>query len=91
MNHLSALLLTLELLPVVLDSAAATGDGRIIFMSSQGYNYGIFDPNNLNSEVEYNRLRSYSNTKLYNVSTTVVLSCDSTTPHNFALFCKSNY
>lgn len=63
------MLLTLELLPLVLDTAASTGDGRIIFVSSYGhYLAQAFNANTLNREErDYSRLSMYNNTKLYNV------------------------
>ena len=70
------MLLTLELLPLMLDTAASPageGDVRIIFVSS-GLHYRAADFNaekvlvsNLKEE-EYDRLGTYSITKLYNVS-----------------------
>ena len=68
-NHLSHMLLTLELLPLLLDTAAESGDGRIIFVSSSAHNMvDPFDANRLNrTEDDYGRLKAYSNTKLYNV------------------------
>ena len=63
------MLLTLELLPLLLDTAAESGDGRIVFVSSSGhYMADPFDANRLNrTEDDYGRLKAYSNTKLYNV------------------------
>ena len=70
-NHLSHFLLTLELLPLMLETAEQTGDGRIIFVSSRQHAHGVFDPNNMNGEVFYSRSGFYDNSKLYNVSTLV--------------------
>ena len=63
------MLLTLELLPLLLDTAAESGDGRIIFVSSYGHFFADpFDANRLNrTEDDYSRIKEYSNTKLYNV------------------------
>ena len=67
---MSSFLLTLELLPVMLDTASSTGDGRIVFMSSKAHEYASWDPENMNAEDEqqYDRIRIYGVTKLYNVS-----------------------
>lgn len=70
-NHLSHFLLTLDLLPLMLETAEQTGDGRIIFVSSRQHAHGVFDPNNMNGEVFYSRSGFYDNSKLYNVSTSV--------------------
>ena len=68
-NHLGHFLLTLELLPLIADTAREAGDGRIVFVSSQQHTHGVFDPSNMNGEVSYSRSRFYDNSKLYNVST----------------------
>ncbi len=70
MNHLYPFLLTLELLPIVLETASTSGDGRILFISSGAHRGGFgvtFNPENLNSEIQYDRMKTYPNTKLYNV------------------------
>lgn len=69
-NHLSPLLLTLELLPIMLDTASDSGDGRIVFMSSKGHEFASWDPDKMNApdEEHYDRLKVYGITKLYNVS-----------------------
>ena len=69
-NHLSPLLLTLELLPILLDTASSTGDGRIIFLSSRAHSGRSWNPETMNpqSEAQYHRMKTYGNTKLYNVS-----------------------
>ena len=74
------MLLTLELLPVLLDTAAADGDVRIINVSSSAhYLAQPFDPEQLNkSEQEYRRFSGYSNSKLQNVS-----ACTSLQPLDF--------
>lgn len=67
-NHLSHFLLTLELLPLMLDSAHSSGDGRIVFVSSMMHSSGEFTPGNLNAERSYSRTKFYSNSKLFMVS-----------------------
>ena len=66
-NHLGHFLLTLELLPIMLDTAASTGDCRIVAVSSWGHFRGQFVPNNMNGEQSYDRLPFYCHSKLYNV------------------------
>ena len=37
-------------------------------MTSNAHNFGAnFNPDNLNSEIQYDRMKAYPNTKLYNV------------------------
>lgn len=67
-NHLSHFLLTMELLPVILDTAGNTGDCRIVIVSSVAHEGGVFVPTNLNGEQSYGRYEYYKNTKLFNVS-----------------------
>ena len=67
-NHLSPFLLTLELLPIILDTASACGDARILFLSSVGHFQGAFDPENLNGEHGFGAIKFYCHSKLYNVS-----------------------
>lgn len=67
-NHLSHFLVTLELLPILLESASQTGDSRIVIVSSSLYTLSSWEPENLNGEQEYNRLKFYPKSKLYNVS-----------------------
>ena len=67
-NHISHFLLTLELLPVILDSAAVTGDARIVSVSSSVHSWAVWNPEHLNDDVGYNRMQSYYHTKLYNAS-----------------------
>ena len=64
------MLLTLELVPNVLETAASTGDGRILFVSSSAHRaFGAaFNPDNLNSEIQFDRFKAYGDSKLYNVS-----------------------
>ena len=72
-NHLSHFLLTLELLPSLLETASSTGDGRIIIMSSIAHKAGTLNPENMNGEQSYNRGRFYGHSKLYNVSAHFVI------------------
>lgn len=67
-NYLAHFLLTLELLPVMVKTAATTGDGRIVQVSSRGNYTGKFDPDNLNAERSYGPIFNYQNSKLYIVS-----------------------
>eukprot|EP00731_Ephydatia_muelleri_P016736 Em0009g1160a len=66
-NHLSHFLMTLELLPLITETASVSGDGRIVLVSSLWHNQGTFDPANMNGEVSYGRVKFYGNSKLYNV------------------------
>ena len=54
----------------MLETAATTGDGRIVFTSSKAHEFASWDPENMNTpdEQHYDRLRVYGVTKLYNVS-----------------------
>ena len=72
-NHLSHFLLTLELLPTILDTAARTGDCRIVILSSSGHKNGVFDPANLNGEKGYGSLVFYQHSKLFNVC--LIIAC----------------
>lgn len=68
-NHLSPLLLTLELLPTLLETAAASGgDCRVVWVASRAHEGGVWNPQNLDGEVFYNSKYFYQNSKLYNVS-----------------------
>jgi hypothetical protein len=70
-NVVSHVLLTLELLPVMLTTAASAGDCRILFVSSRAsFNAWTFNADRIvvTEEPNYDRLRTYSTTKLYNVS-----------------------
>ena len=65
------MLLTLELLPLLLETAASSGDGRVVFVSSRAHRSAApFDIDKVvvDKEEDYGRLKAYSNTKLYNVS-----------------------
>ena len=66
-NHLSHLLLTLELLPIMLDTASSTGDGRIVIVSSAFHKSGELNPSNMEGQQSYGRTMFYNNSKLYNV------------------------
>lgn len=64
------MLLTLELLPILLETAASSGDVRIVFLSSKGhFKAEKFNPDNLykTKEEDYTRLGVYFVTKLYTV------------------------
>ena len=68
-NYLSPLFLTLELMPNILEAASSVGDARIIFVSSNSHRFVSWDPENFNPVEEgYGRLKTYSLTKMYNVS-----------------------
>ena len=74
-NHLGHFLLTLELLPIITETAAASGDCRIVFVSSEAHaRWGVFDPDNMNGEQSYGRFKFYGNSKLYNVRLSVRLN-----------------
>ena len=69
-NHLSHFLLTLELLPILLDTAHSCEDCRIIIVSSGAHKWGVFDTENMNGEISYSAgMKFYGNSKLYNVCT----------------------
>jgi len=65
-NHLGHFLICLELLPCMMNTE---GDKRIVFVSSSLQSMGQWDPSNLQGEVSYGRMKFYTNSKLYNVST----------------------
>lgn len=61
-------LLTLELLPTILATASSTGDCRIVLVSSLAHSWvSEWEPDNLNGEQWYGRMKFYPKTKLYNV------------------------
>ena len=66
---MSALFLTLELLPNIKEaSLGPLGDARIIFVSSTSHRFVSWDPDNFSPvEAGYNRLKTYALTKMYNV------------------------
>ncbi len=68
---MSPFLLTLELLPNVIETASSSGDGRILFVSSLGHKpfwAGEVNFDSINSEELYGRNKAYGCSKLYNVS-----------------------
>ena len=67
-NHLGHFMLTLELLPTLLDTAGSCGDCRIIFVSSSAHGMANWEPENTNAGQQYSRFKFYCNSKLYNVS-----------------------
>ena len=71
-NHLSHFLLTLELLPIIQDTARGCGDCRIVNVSSSGHKMGKFEPQNMNGEQSYGEGDAYCNSKLYNVGTGII-------------------
>ena len=72
-NYLGHFLLTLELLPVVVETARSQGDVRIVNVSSAAHGWGTLDPNNMNGEVSYSRTAFYGNSKLYNIMVSYAL------------------
>ena len=70
-NHLGHFLLCLELLPFM---TSTEGDKRIVLVSSMMHSSGVWDPNNLQGNVSYGRIRFYGNSKLYNVSSSWLYS-----------------
>ena len=67
-NHLGHFLLTLELLPVLQTTAGETGDVRVVCVSSSAHSWCKWEPDNMNAERDYSRLKFYPKSKLYNVS-----------------------
>ena len=71
--------LTLELLPLLLDTAASTGDGRIVFVGSAAHSLfaGPFDVSKMNRpENEYKRFEVYGDSKLYNVGIVLAINAE---------------
>ena len=66
---MSPLLITLELLPIILDSASSCGNARIVLVSSRAHEQGVWNPAQFNPETEeqFSRLRGYPHTKMQNV------------------------
>lgn len=65
------MLLTLELLPILLETAASSGEARIVLVSSKASSMASpfqVDKLVVEEEADYDRLKTYPNTKLYNVS-----------------------
>jgi len=54
--------------------ADTEGDKRIVFVSSMMHSVGVWDPNNLQGETSYGRIKFYGNSKLYNVSNGDIVS-----------------
>ena len=79
-------LLTLELLPILESTARETGDVRVVLVASAAHKWVNWDPDNMNGEREYSRLKFYPKSKLYNVS---VLICkivvESSSPYFYPL------
>ena len=48
------------------------GDKRIVLVSSDSHTYGVWDPNNLQGDISYGRIKFYGNSKLYIVSVAIV-------------------
>lgn len=79
MNHLSPFLLTLELLPKLLETVGGGGteggggggDCRVVWVASLAHEGGQWNPENLDAEVSYHARAFYQNSKLYNVSTAI--------------------
>ena len=67
-NHLSPFLLTLELLPKLLETVEGGGEGRVVWVASLAHEEGQWTPNNLDAEVSFDAQAFYRNSKLYNVS-----------------------
>ena len=64
-NYLGHFLLTLELLPVIMETARSHGDVRIVNVSSAAHKWGTLNPSNMNGEASYSRWSFYGNSKLY--------------------------
>jgi NAD(P)-dependent dehydrogenase (short-subunit alcohol dehydrogenase family) len=69
-NHLASFLLTCRLLPLL----AASGDGRIITVSSRSHRWGKIHWNDPHLHRGYNPLRAYCQTKLANLLFTLELN-----------------
>ena len=70
-NHLGHFLICLELLPCMMSTE---GDKRIVLVSSRAHEFGVWDPNNLQGDTGYGRVKFYGNSKLYNVSVVYLLT-----------------
>lgn len=66
-NHLAPLLLSLELLPLLEQTAGVCGDSRLVFVSSRAHARASWDSTNLNAELSYSPFTFYARSKLYNV------------------------
>lgn len=69
-NHLSHFILT----NLLIDYLKYSDDPRIINVSSAAHAAGRFDPDNLQSEKHYSSIRTYADTKLYNILFTLELA-----------------
>lgn len=69
-NHLSHFILT----NLLIDNLKNSNDARILNVSSAAHRAGRFDPHNLQSEKHYNSIRTYADTKLYNIMFTLELA-----------------
>lgn len=49
-------------------TARETGDVRVVFVSSSAHSWCTWEPDNMNGEREYGRMKFYPKSKLYNVS-----------------------
>lgn len=72
-NHLSPFLLTLELLPSLMETADSSGDCRVVFVASIAHQRGVWAPQNRNAEKSFDKHLFYGNSKLYNVMTAYAL------------------
>lgn len=68
-NHLSAFLLTRQLLPALLAAAETGQEARVVFTSSLGHKNSPLDFNDLNLEQGYSTLKAYGRSKLMNLLT----------------------
>ena len=64
-NYLGHLLLVLKLLPLMKQSVSS--DARVIFVSSGMESSGEFNLANIQGQLSYDRIKFYSNSKLYMV------------------------
>jgi len=69
-NHLSHFILT----NLLIDNLKHSEDPRIVNVSSAAHAAGRFDPDNLQSEKQYSSIRTYADTKLYNILFTLELA-----------------
>ena len=74
-NHLSPFLLTLELLPSLMETADSSGDCRVVFVASIAHQRGVWAPQNRNAEKSFDKHLFYGNSKLYNVSAIIITHC----------------
>ncbi|KAL5459921.1 hypothetical protein EMCRGX_G033313 [Ephydatia muelleri] len=72
-NYLGHFLLTLELLPVIMETARSHGDVRIVNVSSAAHKWGTLNPSNMNGEASYSRWSFYGNSKLYIIMSSYAL------------------